>query len=148
MFEVEGIIRSLKMSGFKNICLIADHGGSLIVHDKLAKKFNKEWVNQGIKVINVSSYYNSGDEQKKYLKSIGYTTDDIGDHAGMLDTSELMSVYPRVVDFEKLRQSVLKQELRGDSGDPKKSTIEIGQILIEMKIQAAVNQIKSESIKN
>jgi len=147
MAMLDGIIRSLRLAGFKNICLIADHGGSLEIHRIIAEKFNKEWSKDGIKVINVSSYYNSGIEQKKYLKKMGYTDADIGDHAGMLDTSELMSIHPSGVGFEKLRQSTLKQDLRGDSGDPTKSSYEIGKKLVEIKIQAAVSQIQFESLK-
>ena len=67
----------------------------------------------------------------------------IGTHAGIRDTSELMAVYgPGVRDA--LRQPGGGHLFRetGVIGDPTKASAEIGQKMLSLKIEAAVNQIK------
>lgn len=142
---LDGIVRSLKKSGFKIICLIADHGGSLNAQQKVANKLNHEWKVENIHVINVTEYYQAGSEQIKYLQKMQLSRDEIGDHAGMLDTSELMYVYPRGVDLSLLQNTTIPSDLRGDSGNPNKSTPIIGDDLIKIKVNAAVKQIEIES---
>lgn len=141
---LDGIIRSLKLSGFKNICLIADHGGSLDVQQKLAERLSKEWGDDGVRVINISRYYDAGNAQVKYLQGLGFTSKDIGDHAGMLDTSELMFVYTNGVNINSLNPKDNLQNNYGHSGDPAKSSELIGKKLLDLKIKAAVDQINSE----
>ncbi len=69
---LEGIARSLKAGGFKTICLIADHAGSLKSQAEVAERLTREWAQQGVKVIDVSDYYADA-AQTEYLKSQGET---------------------------------------------------------------------------
>src|SRR5689334_9960207 len=86
---LEGIARSLKLAGFKSICLIADHGGSAKPQAELARRLSREWAADGVKVISVDDYYGSaGEEQTKLLIGQGETLKTIGQHAGVTDTSE------------------------------------------------------------
>src|SRR5215475_930154 len=65
---LEGIAKSLKLAGFKTICLIADHGGSAKPQAALTQKLNREWAGDGVKVISVDDYYGAaGEEQNKFL---------------------------------------------------------------------------------
>jgi creatinine amidohydrolase len=54
---LEGIARSLKAGGFKTICFIADHGGSLKPQAEVAQRLTREWAEQGVRVLDVSDYY-------------------------------------------------------------------------------------------
>src|SRR6195256_1655587 len=54
---LEGIAKSLKLAGFKTICLIADHGGSARPQAELAQRLSREWAADGVKVISVDDYY-------------------------------------------------------------------------------------------
>ncbi len=90
---LEGIARSLKAGGFKTICLIADHAGSLKAQSEVAKRLTQEWATQGVRVLDVSDYYADAAETA-FLKNLGETEDAIGQHAGIADTSELMSAHP------------------------------------------------------
>src|ERR1700726_4700825 len=54
---LDGIARSLKAGGFKTICFIADHGGSVKPQAEVAARLNAEWAQQGVRVIDVSGYY-------------------------------------------------------------------------------------------
>jgi creatinine amidohydrolase len=137
---LEGIARSLKSAGFTTICLIGDHGGNQAAQATVAAKLNREWAGQA-KVLNVTDYY-IDDAQMKFLKSKGETDATIGGHAGLIDTAELMSVHPEGVDFSKF-QSYARKEAPGHSGDPARATPELGKALLDIRVTAAIKQIKA-----
>jgi creatinine amidohydrolase len=139
---LEGIARSLKASGFKNICLIADHGGSLGPQAQVAARLSREWASQGVHVFDITAYYGSGDVQNEFLKAQGETSSSIGEHAGIADTSELMAVNPKGVDLSRAGRGVAS-EWSGVVGDPTKATAERGRALLNMKVQAATKQIRA-----
>ena len=139
---LDGVARSLKAGGFKIICFIADHGGSAKPQTEVAARLAKEWSQQGIQVIDVSDYY-ADEAQTNFLKGEGETAASIGRHAGITDTSELMAVHPQGVDLGRFADAPFTLESNGVSGDPTRATVERGRALIDIKIQAAVRQIKA-----
>ena len=141
---LEGIARSLMNAGFKTIALIGDHGGNQAAQALVAAKLNREWAGQGrgqVKVINVSDYY-IDEAQMKFLRSKGETDATIGSHAGLIDTAELMSLHPQGIDLTKLK-SYARKEAPGHSGDPSRATPELGKALLDLRIDAAIKQIKA-----
>jgi creatinine amidohydrolase len=143
---LDGIARSLKAGGFRTICFIADHGGSLKPQQEVAARLAREWAAEGITVISVGDYYTAaGDEQNRYLLAQGETPATIGQHAGITDTSELMAVHPAGVDLTRLAGLPLRVEPTGVDGDPTRASAERGRALLEIKIKAAVQQIKQAS---
>jgi creatinine amidohydrolase len=78
----------------------------------------------------------------KFLRSKGETDATIGSHAGLIDTAELMSVRPQSIDLTKLK-SYARKEVPGHSGDPTRATPELGKALLEIRIDAAIRQIKA-----
>ena len=139
---LDGMARSLKASGFKTICFIADHGGSLKPQAEVAARLSKEWAQQRIRVIDVSEYY-ADEAQTEFLKREGETPASIGQHAGITDTSELMAVHPQGVDLGRFADAPFTLESNGASGDPMRASAERGRALIDIRIQAAVRQIKA-----
>jgi creatinine amidohydrolase len=139
---LEGIARSLKAGGFKTICFIADHAGSLKPQTEVAERLSREWGKQGVRVIDVSDYYADAAETD-YLKSQGETPGAIGQHAGISDTSELMAVHPEGVDIQRYADTTFALEASGASGDPIKSSAERGRALLNIKIFAAIKQIRA-----
>lgn len=138
---LEGIARSLKSAGFKTICFIGDHGPSQGAQAAVAAKLNKEWLDQATVVLHVADYY-SDDAQIKYLREKGETPAMIGDHAGLIDTSELLAVHPQGVDLARLTDLPSRSEPTGHSGNPARSLAEYGTALLEIRIQAALRQIR------
>jgi creatinine amidohydrolase/Fe(II)-dependent formamide hydrolase-like protein len=139
---LDGIARSLKAGGFKTICFIADHGGSVRPQAEVAARLSKEWAQQGVRVIDVRDYY-AEEGQANFLKGQGETSASIGQHAGIIDTSELMAVHPQGVDLGRFADAGFTLESNGVSGDPMKASPDRGHALIDIKIQAAVRQIKA-----
>jgi creatinine amidohydrolase/Fe(II)-dependent formamide hydrolase-like protein len=143
---LEGIARSLKLAGFKTICLIADHGGSARPQAEVEARLTREWAAEGVKVISVDDYYGAaGEAQNQQLIAEGETLKSIGQHAGIADTSELMAIHPQGVDLSRLAQLALPREPTGADGDARRATAERGRALLALKVEAAVQQIRAAS---
>jgi creatinine amidohydrolase len=139
---LDGVARSLKAGGFTTICFIADHAGSLKPQAEIAARLAQEWAPQGVRVIDVSDYY-AEEPQTQLLKGQGETAASIGLHAGIADTSELMAAHPAGVDLARFAETPFTLEPNGVSGDPMKASAERGRALLDIKVAAAVRQIKA-----
>jgi creatinine amidohydrolase len=140
---IEGIARSLKSGGFRTICFIADHGGSQTPQAETAARLNAEWAGKGVRVVHVDAYYSDA-AQVEWLLKQGETRSAIGEHASIIDTSELMSVYPSGVDLGRLNGTKLTIQSTGIIGDPAHSSAERGKELLGLRIRAAVQQIRAQ----
>ena len=139
---LEGIARSLKSAGFKTICFIGDHGGNQATQAAVATKLNGEWAGQAMTVLHVADYY-LDEAQIAYLREQGETSATIGDHAGLIDTSELLAVHPQGIDLSRLAALPLRSEPTGHSGDPMRASAAYGKALLDIRINAAVRQIRA-----
>lgn len=139
---LEGVARSLRQSGFKNICLIADHGGSVGPQAEVASRLTREWAADGVRVFDISDYYGSIPAQNDFLKAQGETPATIGEHAGIVDTSELMAINPKSVDLSRYDEKS-PFAASGVIGNPKRASAERGQALLAIKIEKAIKQIKA-----
>jgi len=139
---LEGIARSLKNAGFKTICFIADHGQSQKPQNDVAAKLTREWTSERVTVVSVADYY-ADEAQTQYLLGQGETRASIGEHAGITDTSELMAAHRDGVNLRRLAEMRLTLAASGASGNPAKASAERGQALLEIKIDAAVRQIRA-----
>jgi creatinine amidohydrolase len=139
---LEGVARSLRAGGFKTICFIGDHGGNQAMQAEVSDRLSKLWAAEGIRVIHVAAYYDDAAQIKKLLGE-GETLGTIGQHAGVLDTSELMAIHPAGVDLSKYSRLSLIPITTGIVGDPTTSSAARGQQLIAMRIDAAISQIKA-----
>jgi creatinine amidohydrolase/Fe(II)-dependent formamide hydrolase-like protein len=139
---LEGIARSLKAGGFKTICFIGDHGESQPVQAAVAKRLSAEWASAGVRVVQIDAYYDDTAQIKRLLAA-GKAMDEIGQHASIIDTSELMSVNPKGVDLSRYRSMTFGLGASGASGDPGQANPELGASLLAMRIAAAGGQIKA-----
>lgn len=134
--------RSLKAGGFTQIIYIGDSGGNQRGMQKAAEQLNAEWGGSA-RALFIGDYYTkAGEDMRTMLRAKGYTDEDIGSHAGMLDTSELLYVNPKLVRKERLARSGGGPD-SGVNGDPTKASAEIGAELLKIKIDNALNQIRT-----
>jgi creatinine amidohydrolase/Fe(II)-dependent formamide hydrolase-like protein len=140
---LDAAARSLMVHGFTNILFIGDSGGNQAGMTTVANALTEEWKAENVKVHSLTDYYGIGREHYRawLLAQYGYTDDVIGSHAGISDTSQLLHVRPAGV-----RKTLIKPwggpTDSGVSGDPAKSTAEIGRMGIEFKINAAIAQFR------
>jgi len=137
---LEGIARSLKAGGFKMICFIGDHGQSQPAQAEVAKRLSAEWVKDGVRVAQIGAYYDDK-AQVDRLIAAGRSREQVGQHASVIDTSELMSVEPKGVDLARYR-ALWSLEATGVTGDPTTASPELGASLLQMRIAAAASEIR------
>jgi creatinine amidohydrolase len=134
---------SLKAGGFKTILLLGESGGNRNGMRIAAGKLNELWKDSGARAFWVDDYYTkSHADQNKYVtEKLGVPADKIGGHANILDTSEMMFVNPKHVRPAKFAPGG-GYENSGVSGDPSKSSAELGKVFLQIKIDNALAQIK------
>jgi len=101
---------------------------------------NKEWAKSGVRVHYVPDYY-SGASFDAWLRRQGESPRDIGTHAGIADTSQLMAVAPNLIRTDKLAFRG-EPKVTGASGNPTRASVAYGRKGLEMKVEAAVAQIQ------
>jgi creatinine amidohydrolase len=137
---LDGIARSLKRAGFHTICFIAEHGQSLAPQAAVARRLNAAWAADGVEIVDVNQY-NDYQKQNDWLLSQGVSRAEIGDHAGIADTSELMAVHPGGVNLRRWTQPPSAPESTGVAGDPSHASARLGRVLLSMRVDAAIRQI-------
>jgi creatinine amidohydrolase/Fe(II)-dependent formamide hydrolase-like protein len=130
--------RSLKVHGFTDIVFIGDSGGNQQGMKEVAEALNAEWRGGPVRVHFVPDYY-SDNGYRDWLVSQGETPETIGTHAGISDTSQLLAVAPQHIRKDKLAKGV---EGSGVGGDPTRASAERGEKGIELKVEAALAQIR------
>lgn len=133
---------SLALAGMKLICFLGDHGLSQPEQDRVASALSRLWRTRGIRVANLGRYYAASGE-REWLEANGYSAAEIGDHAGLLDTAELMAVDPAAVRTPLLSPKSWPAGQTGAAGDPTRATAAIGKALLELKIAAGVAETRA-----
>jgi creatinine amidohydrolase len=134
--------RSLKAGGFTTILFLGESGGNRTGMRTAATKLTELWKDTA-RAYWIDDYYTkSHADQNKYVtEKLGVPADQIGGHANILDTSEMMFVNAKHVRPKKFAPGGGYQN-SGVSGDPSKSTPELGKVFIQIKIDNALAQIK------
>jgi creatinine amidohydrolase/Fe(II)-dependent formamide hydrolase-like protein len=134
---------SLRAGGFTTLILIGDSGGNQSGLKQAADRLNTAWQGTGARAVFIGDYYaKAADDIRTYLIGRGFTREQIGTHAGMVDTSELMYVQPTLVRRDRLAPSGGSPD-SGVNGDPTKATPELGQALLKIKVDNAVQQVRT-----
>jgi creatinine amidohydrolase len=151
----EQVVEQLIITGFKSIVLMGDHGGGQQQLREVAEKLDAKHRAQGIRVVYCDDVYQkAGDDFDRWMEENGYPASS---HAGIPDTSEMMYLggdrgWVRLeLVKDALGDPVLPRGQRPDTntprlnngirGDARRSSVELGKMLIDMKVEYAVRQI-------
>src|SRR5690606_23339780 len=137
---VEYAARSFPVHGFTDIILIGDSGGNQPGMKAVADMLNQEWASTPVRVYHLDHYYTDENGVVDWLKAQGETQEDIGSHAGITDTSQLLAVFPEGVRMEKAAAGS-RGDGSGVTGNPTRASVEYGRKGVEMKIEAALRQL-------
>ena len=140
MKVAEYAARSFKVNGFKDIVFIGDSTPNLKPLAAVASMLNKEWAGSGVRVHFAERYFR-GHGYREWLIGEGVTNEEIGTHAGVSDTSTLMAINPKWIRMDKLAAGG-DAKMTGVIGDPVRSSVAYGKKGLEMRIEAAVAQIR------
>jgi creatinine amidohydrolase/Fe(II)-dependent formamide hydrolase-like protein len=139
----EEVTEQLIRNGFKKIVLMGDHGGGQQQLQDVAKKLDSKHAAEGVRVVYCGDVYTkAGADFNQWLRDHDLP---VGSHASIKDTSELWYLGG---DKGWIRQDQIAAAVgdpshkNGVSGDARKSSPEIGKVISEMKVNAAVAQIR------
>ena len=138
---VEWNARSLKVHGFTNIVLVGDHGTSRAPLKAVAEALTKEWAGTGVRVHDGSAFQASRADFEAWLLTQGEKKETFGPQAGLTMTSELLAINPGLVRKEKFANGYT--DTTGRDGDPSRASEAYGRRGLDIRITAAVNQIKA-----
>jgi len=142
---LESTVMSFAVEGFKTILFIGDSGPNQHPQAVVAERMDAQLKSKGVHVYQIGDYY-AHNGQVEWLKSQGFTDNDIGIHAALIDTSQLMAIRPDGVRTERLASSAGNADgsKNGVIGDPAKATAALGAKLLELKIETAVREIRKD----
>lgn len=137
------IARSLRQHGFREIVFLGDHGGYQQSMERVASRLNREWSrhNDPTRVLALRAYYDAA--QKDYpamLKSRGYAPQEIGEHAGLADTSLALALDPALVRQDRLGSALPPDS--GVRGDPRRASAALGQPGVDHIVDVSVKAIR------
>lgn len=152
---LERIAQEAALNGFRNVILMGDHGGGQPqVYEEVAKKLDGT-LSGGARVFYCDQVYRpANDAFDEYLTQHGYP---LGVHGYLFDTSEMMYLD---TDNTWVRRDLVpsaagdpvvhgkaqfgpQSPQNGILGDARRSTVELGKLAIDMKVDYAVRQIRS-----
>jgi creatinine amidohydrolase len=146
---LESAARSFRQHGFRDVVFLGDHGGYQTSLQRVASKLEREWragrnsaATPGCRVHALLDYYRV--TQGAYvdaLKARGFSTDEIGTHAGLADTALSLAVDPALVRPGALGREPKKSD--GVYGDPRKASAELGQLGVDQIVAASVTAIRA-----
>jgi creatinine amidohydrolase/Fe(II)-dependent formamide hydrolase-like protein len=139
----EQVAEQLIANGFKSVVLMGDHGGGQKELGEVAQKLGEKYASKGIRVVFCDEVYKAANDQfDKYLTAHNLP---LSSHAGIPDTSEMLYLGG---DKGWVRKELIAtavgdpQHPNGIRGDARPSTAELGKIAFDMKVNAAVTQIR------
>lgn len=143
---LEAAARSFRQHGFKDVFFLGDHGGYQRSEEKVATRLNREWANDPrARAHALLDYYQV--TQTAYvdaLKKRGYSTAEIGTHAGLADTSLSMALDPTQVRSQLLPHGGQWTVRDGVHGNPTRSSAELGQIGVRLIVETSVTEIRRQ----
>jgi creatinine amidohydrolase len=90
---LESAARSFKQHGFRDIVVLGDHGGYQANEKTVANKLNREWTSSNARAHAMTQYYDAAQIGfAQILKDHGFTSSEIGTHAGLNDTSLMLAL--------------------------------------------------------
>lgn len=140
---IESAAQSFKLHGFRDIVFLGDHGGYQASLKTAAEQLNREWTGTPAKAHAILEYYRvTQTEFVRALKAKGYRDEEIGNHAGLADTSLMLAIDPRLVRKEQLHNGLHFTKSDGVDGDPRRATAELGQIGVDAIVVQSVDAIR------
>src|SRR3984893_3974006 len=134
---LEYAARSLKLAGFHDIVFLGDHGSYQKDEKAVADRLNQEWAAPPVRVHGVEEYYHASEgEFGRLLTSKGFREEEVGTHAGLADTSLTLAVDPHLVRIDRLQPG------DGAHGDPRRSSVELGRLGVDLIVTRTVDAIR------
>ena len=140
---LESAARSFKQHGFHDVVFLGDHGGYQASLERVAAKLDREWAKDpSCRAFASVEYYRVTQTAfEDALKAHGATPAEIGVHAGLADTSLALALAPALVR----PQAMSAPPSPGVTGDPRRSTAELGELGVALIVDRTVADIRRQT---
>lgn len=144
---LDGTARSLRKHGFCQVFFLGDHGGYGASLGRVAARLNREWSpHSSCRAHALDEYYRvTQTDYVAALKARGFTAEQIGNHAGLADTSLAMAVDPALVRPDAMAARAPGTPGDGVSGDPRHASAELGRLGLERIVEVSVAAIRKRT---
>lgn len=140
---LEDTADSLKQHGFTQIYFVGESYGNQKPQEEVVEDLQDDFAKDDVKIASLNHYYDPHyNGQIAWLKNAGYTEAQIGGHAGIRDTSEMLAAYPKGVRKDKIKDSGF-EDRSGANGAATKASVVYGHKMLELKIRAAIKQVET-----
>lgn len=142
---LEFTAKSFKQHGFRNIIFLGDHGGYQKNEVRAADKINKAWASDPTShAYALTAYYEASQTPFiQVLRGKGFSDAEIGTHAGLSDTALTLAVDKSLVRTELLAEGAKTGPADGVYGDPRRATVDLGQIGVQIIVDKSVQAIQA-----
>lgn len=135
---LESAAQSLRAHGFTRVLFIGEHGGYHRSLQRVQARLQKAWSGTTAQAWHVQAYYRAAQvDFANELQRRGFTRDEIGTHAGLLDTSLSLALAPAQV-----RRDKLAARADGVVGDPRRADAELGRLGADIIVRETVAEIR------
>lgn len=135
---LESAAQSLRAHGFTRVLFIGEHGGYHRSLQRVQARLQKAWSGTAAQAWHVQAYYRAAQvDFANELQRRGFTRDEIGTHAGLLDTSLSLALAPAQV-----RRDKLAARADGVVGDPRRADAELGRLGADIIVRETVAEIR------
>lgn len=140
---LESSARSLCSHGLRDVFFLGDHGGYRSSLARVVQRLQSgAKTGGGCRAQVVEPYYSvSQDGFSRWLRSQGFSDQEIGTHAGLADTALSLALDPASVRVELLESAGRQGAPAGVYGNPARATAELGQQGVRMVVQASTAAI-------
>jgi creatinine amidohydrolase len=141
---VRGVAQSALTAGFKVVALMGDHGGGQEELALAAKTMDAQARQEGARVLFIGDVYaKSRKDTVDLLAKRGLPTNE--EHAGIEDTSPMLYLEGQSQGRRLIRKDRLAEgdEKSGVRGHPALSSAEIGKVILDLRTENAVKQIRA-----
>jgi creatinine amidohydrolase len=143
---LEAAGRGFRLHGFRDIVFIGDHGGYQNSMHKAADVLNREWGNTRVRAHATDDYYRAATAAfGETLRAKGFSAKEIGEHAGVADTSLALATDPALVRVDRMKAATGKAD--GVDGDPRRSTAELGREGLDLIVARTVEAIRKATAR-
>jgi creatinine amidohydrolase len=162
---VEECCVSLARQGFKNIVVISSHGGNTDALKAYTPYISKKVADKATIFFLIIDQEMHHEITNRFMKKTKATLGEMGAHSGLSETSMVLAVRPELVDMKRARngrsddvfylpENVLISQMQafthgikaqiknGILGDPRRSTAELGEEMLEAYAEEQASQIK------
>ena len=141
---LDAAARSFKQHGFLNVVLIGDHGGYQVQLKTVAMRLNRDWIATPARAHFIGDYYRVTEtDYAQVLRAKGLSDMQIGTHAGTADTSLMMAIDAALVRPEQIPRDPREGLTSGVAGDPRASSIALGQLGVDLIVTKTVAAIQA-----